>query len=104
MYEAGEEITVALLRENSVFGVLSLITGQRADRLCNCLMGEFDCALLEEVNPLSRIGSLGGMVLSGSSSGKPTKPPSGIARSDYFAAVSGSPSGHSGGRYYCGGE
>ena len=32
VYEAGEEITVALLRENSVFGVLSLITGQRADR------------------------------------------------------------------------
>lgn len=31
-YEAGEEITVALLRENSVFGVLSLITGQRSDR------------------------------------------------------------------------
>ncbi|MCY7278573.1 MAG: cyclic nucleotide-binding domain-containing protein, partial [Phormidesmis sp. CAN_BIN44] len=29
VYEAGEEITVALLRENSVFGVLSLITGQR---------------------------------------------------------------------------
>lgn len=32
VYEAGEEITVALLRENSVFGVLSLITGHRADR------------------------------------------------------------------------
>ncbi|WP_448573123.1 global nitrogen regulator NtcA [Trichothermofontia sp.] len=32
VYEAGEEITVALLRENSVFGVLSLLTGQRADR------------------------------------------------------------------------
>lgn len=32
VYEAGEEITVALLRENSVFGVLSLITGQRSDR------------------------------------------------------------------------
>jgi CRP/FNR family transcriptional regulator, global nitrogen regulator len=32
VYEAGEEITVALLRENSVFGVLSLIIGQRADR------------------------------------------------------------------------
>lgn len=31
-YEAGEEITVALLRENSVFGVLSLITGNRSDR------------------------------------------------------------------------
>ncbi|MDJ0559718.1 MAG: cyclic nucleotide-binding domain-containing protein, partial [Microcystis sp. M53599_WE4] len=26
VYEAGEEITVALLRENSVFGVLSLLT------------------------------------------------------------------------------
>lgn len=32
VYEAGEEITVALLRENSVFGVLSLITGDRSDR------------------------------------------------------------------------
>ncbi len=32
VYEAGEEITVALLRENSVFGVLSLLTGNRADR------------------------------------------------------------------------
>lgn len=32
VYEAGEEITVALLRENSVFGVLSLLTQQRSDR------------------------------------------------------------------------
>ncbi|NJK27360.1 MAG: global nitrogen regulator NtcA [Coleofasciculaceae cyanobacterium SM2_3_26] len=32
VYQAGEEITVALLRENSVFGVLSLITGHRSDR------------------------------------------------------------------------
>lgn len=32
VYEAGEEITVALLRENTVFGVLSLITGHRSDR------------------------------------------------------------------------
>ena len=32
VYEAGEEITVALVRENSVFGVLSLITGQQSDR------------------------------------------------------------------------
>lgn len=32
VYEAGDEITVALLRENSVFGVLSLITGNRSDR------------------------------------------------------------------------
>ena len=32
VYEAGEEITVALLRENSVFGVLSLLTGNRSDR------------------------------------------------------------------------
>ncbi len=32
VYEQGEEITVALLRESSVFGVLSLITGQKADR------------------------------------------------------------------------
>ncbi len=32
VYEAGEEITVALLRENSVFGVLSLLTGERSDR------------------------------------------------------------------------
>jgi CRP/FNR family transcriptional regulator len=32
VYETGEEITVALLRENSVFGVLSLLTQQRSDR------------------------------------------------------------------------
>lgn len=32
VYEAGEEITVALLRENSVFGVLSLLIGQKSDR------------------------------------------------------------------------
>ncbi len=32
VYESGEEITVALLRENSLFGVLSLLTGHRADR------------------------------------------------------------------------
>ena len=32
VYESGEEITVALLRENSLFGVLSLLTGNRADR------------------------------------------------------------------------
>ncbi|MEN9861425.1 MAG: global nitrogen regulator NtcA [Cyanobacteriota bacterium] len=30
VYESGEEITVALLRENSLFGVLSLLTGQRS--------------------------------------------------------------------------
>jgi CRP/FNR family transcriptional regulator, global nitrogen regulator len=32
VYEQGEEITVALLREGSVFGVLSLMTGQKTDR------------------------------------------------------------------------
>ena len=32
VYEAGNEITVALLRENSVFGVFSLIAGQKSDR------------------------------------------------------------------------
>ena len=32
VYESGEEITVALLRENSLFGVLSLLTGNRSDR------------------------------------------------------------------------
>jgi CRP/FNR family transcriptional regulator, global nitrogen regulator len=32
VYEAGEEITVSLLRENSIFGVLSLITGVKSDR------------------------------------------------------------------------
>ena len=32
VYEAGDEITVALLRENSVFGVFSLIAGQKLDR------------------------------------------------------------------------
>jgi CRP/FNR family transcriptional regulator, global nitrogen regulator len=32
VFDNGEEITVALLRENSVFGVLSIITGHRSDR------------------------------------------------------------------------
>ncbi len=32
VYESGEEITVAMLRENSLFGVLSLLTGHRSDR------------------------------------------------------------------------
>ena len=32
VYESGEEITVALLRENSLFGVLSLLKGHRSDR------------------------------------------------------------------------
>jgi len=32
VYESGEEITVAFLRENSLFGVLSLLTGHRSDR------------------------------------------------------------------------
>ena len=32
VYESGEESTVALLRENSLFGVLSLLTGHRSDR------------------------------------------------------------------------
>ncbi|NJK62541.1 MAG: global nitrogen regulator NtcA [Synechococcaceae cyanobacterium SM2_3_1] len=32
VYEMGEEITVSLLRENSIFGVLSFITGQKSDR------------------------------------------------------------------------
>lgn len=32
VYESGEEITVALLRENSVIGVLSLLTLQKSDR------------------------------------------------------------------------
>ncbi len=32
VYESGEEITVSLLRENSLFGVLSLLTGNRSDR------------------------------------------------------------------------
>lgn len=32
VYESGEEITVALLKQNSVFGVLSLLMGHRSDR------------------------------------------------------------------------
>ncbi len=32
VYETGEEITVAVVRENSLFGVLSLLTGHRSDR------------------------------------------------------------------------
>jgi len=37
VYETGEEITVALLRENSLFGVLSLLTGQKADRFYHAI-------------------------------------------------------------------
>ncbi len=37
VYESGEEITVALLRENSLFGVLSLLTGHRSDRFYHAL-------------------------------------------------------------------
>jgi CRP/FNR family transcriptional regulator len=37
VYESGEEITVALLRENSLFGVLSLLTGQRSDRFYHAI-------------------------------------------------------------------
>ena len=37
VYETGEEITVALLRENSLFGVLSLLTGHRSDRFITLL-------------------------------------------------------------------
>ena len=37
VYESGEEITVALLRENSLFGVLSLLTGHRSDRFYHAI-------------------------------------------------------------------
>jgi CRP/FNR family transcriptional regulator len=37
VYESGEDITVALLRENSLFGVLSLLTGQRSDRFYHAI-------------------------------------------------------------------
>ena len=37
VYETGEEITVALLRENSLFGVLSLLTGNRSDRFYHAI-------------------------------------------------------------------
>lgn len=37
VYETGEEITVALLRENSLFGVLSLLTGQNSDRFYHAI-------------------------------------------------------------------
>ena len=37
VYETGEEITVALLRENSLFGVLSLLTGHRSDRFYHAI-------------------------------------------------------------------
>jgi len=37
VYESGEEITVALLRENSLFGVLSLLTGQKSDRFYHAI-------------------------------------------------------------------
>ena len=37
VYETGEEITVALLRENSVFGVLSLLTESHSDRFYHAM-------------------------------------------------------------------
>ena len=37
VYESGEEISVALLRENSLFGVLSLLTGHRSDRFYHAI-------------------------------------------------------------------
>ena len=37
VYESGDEITVALLRENSLFGVLSLLTGHRSDRFYHAI-------------------------------------------------------------------
>ena len=37
VYESGDEITVALLRENSLFGVLSLLTGQKSDRFYHAI-------------------------------------------------------------------
>lgn len=37
VYETGEEITVALLRENSLFGVLSLLTGLKSDRFYHAI-------------------------------------------------------------------
>ena len=37
VYETGEEITVAVLRENSLFGVLSLLTGQKSDRFYHAI-------------------------------------------------------------------
>ena len=52
VYEAGEEITVALLRSNSVFGVLSLLTGQRSDRFYHAVAFtsvELLCAPIEQV-------------------------------------------------------
>ena len=47
VYEAGEEITVALLRENSVFGVLSLITGQRSDRFYHAVAFTLSSRILQ---------------------------------------------------------
>ena len=37
VYETGEEITVALLRESSVFGVLSLLTESNSDRFYHAM-------------------------------------------------------------------
>ncbi len=54
VYEAGEEITVALLRENSIFGVLSLLTGQRSDRFYHAVAFtpvELLSAPIEQVQP-----------------------------------------------------
>jgi global nitrogen regulator NtcA len=54
VYEAGEEITVALLRENSVFGVLSLLTGNKSDRFYHAVAFtavELLSAPIEQVEP-----------------------------------------------------
>ena len=71
VYETGEEITVALLRENSLFGVLSLLTGHRSDRFYHAVA--YTCELVSAPatslrNAIEQDASVGLLLLQGLSS------------------------------------
>ena len=72
VYETGEEITVALLRENSLFGVLSLLTGHRSDRFYHAIAFtrvELIAAPAKSVrNAIEQDASVGLLLLQGLSS------------------------------------
>ncbi len=72
VYETGEEITVALLRENSLFGVLSLLTGNRSDRFYHAVAFtrvELVAAPAKSVrNAIEQDASVGLLLLQGLSS------------------------------------
>ena len=72
VYETGEEITVALLRENSLFGVLSLLTGHRSDRFYHAVAFtrvELVAAPAKSVrNAIEQDASVGLLLLQGLSS------------------------------------